>query len=142
MNASFRAQILTTIALETVKTSVNYHVPLTSQSNESNISPKRQPLRHGRLFEMCAQQINEHLRSVRMWSSNAITTASPLIVCALIGPAAVFTSEPPNLEDGRGRITTLRSLEWQILKLVLSVFAERWEIGQYMHGLSFSKFCT
>jgi hypothetical protein len=34
---------------------------------------------------------------------------------------------------------TLRSLEWQILDLVLSRFSEFWEIGQHMRGKQISR---
>lgn len=68
-----------------------------------------------------------------MWSSEAIVTASPLITCALIGPAAIFTTEPSGGKEGDAA-KTLRSLERQIVNLVLCRFAEFWELGQYVYG--------
>lgn len=76
-----------------------------------------------------------------MWTSDAITTANPLVVCALIGPAAIFAAKPPSYNDDAA-VTTLRSLEWQILDLVLNSFAEYWEIGQHMHCKSCQFYLT
>ena len=79
------------------------------------------------------QHIHEHLKGVRLWSPDSIILASPLIVGALIGPAAVYTAKPLSSNDGPG-MTTLRSLEWQTLELALTHFAEYWNLGAHLQG--------
>ncbi len=106
------------------------------ESTSSRIGRPRGKLLHERLFDIGGQHIDEHIRGVRLWSPDAIVLASPLITCALIGPAAVYTTKPSYNSDSHG-MTTLRSLEWQILDLALSHFAEYWDLGKHMQGRYF-----
>lgn len=86
-----------------------------------------------RFLDVCGPFIQDHLRAVRLWSPDFVPFASPLIACALIGPASLFTAKRPSDGTSTGS-DTLCNLEATISSFVLRRFSAYWPIGTSMES--------
>ncbi|RHZ69813.1 hypothetical protein CDV55_107029 [Aspergillus turcosus] len=83
----------------------------------------------------CGQYINDRLRAVRLWSADYMPLASPLVACALIGPAAVHAAKRPH--PGGSKDEMRSSLEAYLLDLSLHRFGKFWRLGEFLQGKRF-----
>ena len=88
---------------------------------------------HRRLSDVCDPYVEKQLRALRLWSPDFIALASPLIVCALIGPAAVHAPKRTQ-KDGATTQKASQLLEREILSIVLQRFANYWPLGNVICG--------
>lgn len=70
-----------------------------------------------------------------MWSLDYITSATPLIVNALVSPAAAYFRTAELLASGNTE-EALSALDGKLLEMVLKRFAEYWGIGLFCLGES------
>ncbi|KAI1617374.1 fungal-specific transcription factor domain-containing protein [Exophiala viscosa] len=87
-----------------------------------------------RLFDFCNPHINDQLRALRLWSPDYIALGSPILTCALLGPAAIHAMKRPNEAVPAGQ-RALCFLEGEILSFVLQRFSEYWPLGTVTHEM-------
>ena len=85
-----------------------------------------------RFSALCNPYINIQLRALRLWSPDFIAFATPLVTYALLGPAATHVHRPS--KDAAAGQDALRSLEGEILRLVLQRFSYYWPLGNVIHS--------
>ena len=130
-----RAHTFVTLALELEgsargQNSQQYSISETSTSTGNVPNPC---VSYHRFVDVCGPFINEQLRAVRLWSPDYIPFASPLITCALIGPASVHGAKRPY--DGASTSSdTLHNLEAAISGFVLRRFSDYWPLGTSMES--------
>lgn len=74
------------------------------------------------------------MHALRLWSSNYMEFATPLVACALLGPAAVHALIKPVDTESRGG-EALHFLEGQILISVLKRFGNYWSLASNLQGM-------
>ena len=82
----------------------------------------------------CSPYINDELCALRLWSPNYMEFASPLVVCALLGPAAIHAATKSNGAQHLGS-ETMHFLEGQVLISVLKRFGDYWPLGSTVQGM-------
>ena len=105
----------------------------TSETSRSTVDPLNPYIPYQRFIDICGPFINDQLRAVRLWSRDFLPFASPLIACALIGPASVHVAKRPR----DGALTgsdTLCNLEAAISGFVLRRFSDYWPLGTSMES--------
>ncbi len=102
-------------------------------SNFTDRGSKREEIIYDRLVETCSQHIDEHMRVLRLWSPDFISLATPLVTCALIGPAAMHAAKKPSDGDNNPS-DVLHYLRWQFLEHTLRRFEQYWGLGTSMKG--------
>lgn len=82
-----------------------------------------------------AQLFATHMQAIRMWSLDYLTSATPLIVNALVSPAAAYFQTADVLASGNAE-ETLSVLDGKLIEMVLKRFSEYWGIGLFCLGES------
>jgi hypothetical protein len=131
----FRAHTFVALALE-LKTSAaqrNSQQHSTSETSRNAVDVSNPSISYHRFVDVCGPFINDQLRAVRLWSPDFVSFASPLITCALIGPASVHVAKSP-CDGAVASSDTLRNLEAAISGFVLRRFSNYWPIGTSMES--------
>ncbi|KAK4945484.1 hypothetical protein LTR10_015380 [Elasticomyces elasticus] len=88
---------------------------------------------HTRVFNVCDPHINNQLRALGLWSPDYIALGSPILTCALLGPAAIHAMKRPR--DGVPDQSAICFLEGEILSFVLQRFSDYWPLGTFIHEM-------
>lgn len=79
---------------------------------------------------MCYANINEVVRAARAWSPQYLPVCSPLILCALLGPASVHVQDDQIQGPHRSNY-----LSAETIRLILRHFENYWRIGKVLMGM-------
>lgn len=91
--------------------------------------------KYKKLVDLCGQHITYQHRMMSMLSPASIALASPLIICALVGPGALhmLKQQPQNTEDDVAPYLS-NSIETHFVELVIGRFAHYWCLGDNVLG--------